>query len=118
LAVGQIYLLANPLLREPLRIEHLKPRLLGHWGTTPGLNLIYAHLNRVIRNWDLNMIYVTGPGHGGPGAHHDPLAVRAERTPLRRFAGTGRLAAGWRLGLVTFGVYCCCEARWRKVRPG
>jgi xylulose-5-phosphate/fructose-6-phosphate phosphoketolase len=67
LSAGQIYLLANPLLREPLRPEHIKPRLLGHWGTTPGLNLIYAHLNRVIRNWDLNMIYVTGPGHGGPG---------------------------------------------------
>ena len=67
LSVGQIYLMDNPLLREPLRPEHMKPRLLGHWGTTPGLNLIYAHLNRVIRNWDLNMIYVTGPGHGGPG---------------------------------------------------
>ncbi len=67
LSAGQIYLMANPLLREPLRPEHIKPRLLGHWGTTPGLNLIYAHLNRVIRNWDLNVIYVTGPGHGGPG---------------------------------------------------
>jgi xylulose-5-phosphate/fructose-6-phosphate phosphoketolase len=67
LSVGQIYLMDNPLLREPLRPEHVKPRLLGHWGTTPGLNLIYAHLNRVIRNWDLSMIYVTGPGHGGPG---------------------------------------------------
>ena len=67
LSVGQIYLMDNPLLSEPLRPEHIKPRLLGHWGTTPGLNLIYAHLNRVIRNWDLNMIYVTGPGHGGPG---------------------------------------------------
>ena len=67
LSVGQIYLRDNPLLREPLRPEHIKPRLLGHWGTTPGFNLIYAHLNRVIRNWDLNMIYVTGPGHGGPG---------------------------------------------------
>ena len=67
LSVGQIYLMDNPLLREPLRPEHVKPRLLGHWGTTPGLNLIYAHLNRVIRNWDLNMLYVTGPGHGGPG---------------------------------------------------
>ena len=67
LSVGQIYLLDNPLLTEPLRPEHIKPRLLGHWGTTPGLNLIYAHANRVIRNWDLSMIYVTGPGHGGPG---------------------------------------------------
>jgi xylulose-5-phosphate/fructose-6-phosphate phosphoketolase len=67
LSVGQIYLLANPLLREPLQPEHVKPRLLGHFGTTPGLNLIYAHLNRAIRERDLNAIYVTGPGHGGPG---------------------------------------------------
>jgi xylulose-5-phosphate/fructose-6-phosphate phosphoketolase len=67
LSVGQIYLLGNPLLAEPLKPEHIKPRLLGHWGTTPGLNLIYVHMNRVIRNWDLDAIYVTGPGHGGPG---------------------------------------------------
>jgi xylulose-5-phosphate/fructose-6-phosphate phosphoketolase len=67
LSVGQIYLLDNPLLREPLRAEHIKPRLLGHWGTTPGLNLLYVHLNRAIRERDLDMIYVTGPGHGGPG---------------------------------------------------
>ncbi|OMC49184.1 phosphoketolase family protein [Mycobacterium sp. IS-1264] len=67
LSVGQIYLLDNPLLTEPLSAEHVKPRLLGHWGTTPGLNLIYAHLNRIIRNRDANVIYVTGPGHGGPG---------------------------------------------------
>ena len=66
LSVGEIYLLDNPLLRGPLLPEHVKPRLLGHWGTTPGLNLIYAHLNRVIRAWDLNAIYVIGPGHGGP----------------------------------------------------
>src|SRR4030066_161777 len=67
LSVGQIYLMDNPLLREPLRAEHIKPRLLGHWGTTPGLNFIYAHLNRVIRERDLDMIYIIGPGHGGPG---------------------------------------------------
>jgi xylulose-5-phosphate/fructose-6-phosphate phosphoketolase len=67
LSVGQIYLLDNPLLREPLTPEHIKPRLLGHWGTTPGLNLIYAHLNRIIRNRDANVIFITGPGHGGPG---------------------------------------------------
>ena len=66
LSVGQIYLLDNPLLREPLRIEHVKPRLLGHWGTSPGLNFIYAHLNRVIVEQDLDVIYVAGPGHGGP----------------------------------------------------
>ncbi len=68
LSVGQIYLLDNPLLREPLKAEHVKPRLLGHWGTTPGLNFIYVHMNRVIRNWDLNAVYVMGPGHGGPAA--------------------------------------------------
>ena len=67
LSAGQIYLMANPLLRRPLQPEDIKPRLLGHWGTTPGLNLLYAHLNRVIRHWDLDMIFIAGPGHGGPG---------------------------------------------------
>jgi xylulose-5-phosphate/fructose-6-phosphate phosphoketolase len=67
LSVGQIYLYANPLLREPLKLEHVKPRLLGHWGTTPGLNFIYLHFNRLIKNHDLNVIFVAGPGHGGPG---------------------------------------------------
>src|SRR5262245_30666275 len=67
LSVGQIYLYANPLLKQPLKREHIKPRLLGHWGTTPGLNFIYVHLNRVIKEHDLNMIYIAGPGHGGPG---------------------------------------------------
>ncbi|MBV8581570.1 MAG: phosphoketolase family protein, partial [Candidatus Eremiobacteraeota bacterium] len=67
LSVGQIYLLANPLLREPLRREHLKPRLLGHWGTTPGLNFVYVHLNRLIRRHGVDVLYVAGPGHGGPG---------------------------------------------------
>ncbi|HXP83823.1 MAG TPA: phosphoketolase family protein [Bryobacteraceae bacterium] len=66
LSVGQIYLLANPLLTEPLRLDHIKPRLLGHWGTSPGLNFIYAHCNRIIKQYDLNMIYIAGPGHGGP----------------------------------------------------
>jgi xylulose-5-phosphate/fructose-6-phosphate phosphoketolase len=67
LSVGQIYLYDNPLLREPLKLEHVKPRLLGHWGTTPGLNFIYVHLNRLIRRRDLSVIYIAGPGHGGPG---------------------------------------------------
>src|SRR6516225_7103184 len=67
LSVGQIYLFDNPLLKETLRLEHIKARLLGHWGTTPGLNFIYAHCNRVIRKYGLNMIYIAGPGHGGPG---------------------------------------------------
>lgn len=67
LSVGQIYLMGNPLLREPLKLEHIKPRLLGHWGTTPGLNFIYVHFNRLIKKHDLNVIYICGPGHGGPG---------------------------------------------------
>ena len=66
LSVGQIYLYDNPLLNKPLTLKHIKPRLLGHWGTTPGLNFIYVHLNRIIKQYDLNVIYVTGPGHGGP----------------------------------------------------
>src|SRR2546427_248223 len=66
LSVGQIYLYDNPLLLEPLKAEHIKPPLLGHWGTTPGQNFIYVHLNRIIKQYDLNMIYISGPGHGGP----------------------------------------------------
>jgi xylulose-5-phosphate/fructose-6-phosphate phosphoketolase len=80
LSVGQIYLLANPLLREPLRIEHVKPRLLGHWGTTPGLNFVYAHLNRVIRAHDLDAIFVTGPGTAGPASWPAPTS----RAPTAR----------------------------------
>ncbi len=67
LSVGQIYLYDNPLLRKPLKLDHVKPRLLGHWGTTPGLNFIYVHLNRLIKMHELNVIYIAGPGHGGPG---------------------------------------------------
>lgn len=66
LTIGQIYLQDNPLLREPLKPEHIKPRILGHWGTSPGLSFIYVHLNRIIRNHNANMIYLAGPGHGGP----------------------------------------------------
>ncbi len=66
LSVGQLYLRHNPLLKEPLKLEHVKNMLLGHWGTTPGQNFIYTHLNRIINRFDLNMIYVSGPGHGGP----------------------------------------------------
>jgi xylulose-5-phosphate/fructose-6-phosphate phosphoketolase len=93
LSVGQIYLLDNPLLREPLTPKHIKPRLLGHWGTTPGLNLIYAHLNRVIRHRDLNVIYITGPGHGGPG-----LVANAylEGTYSEVYTGIGQDADGMR----------------------
>ncbi len=66
LSVGQIYLMDNPLLKEPLQLKHVKPRLLGHWGTTSGQNFLYVHLNRVIKKYDLNMLYISGPGHGGP----------------------------------------------------
>jgi xylulose-5-phosphate/fructose-6-phosphate phosphoketolase len=83
LSVGQIYLKDNPLLEEPLKLEHIKPRLLGHWGTTPGLNFLYVHLNRLIKENDLNMIYVIGPGHGGPGivAHTYLEGSYTERYP-------------------------------------
>src|SRR5450759_4340617 len=74
ISVGQIYLLNNPLLAEPLTLEDIKPRLLGHWGTTPGLNLIYAHANRVIKNRDLDAIYIMGPGHGGPARSRTPIS--------------------------------------------
>src|SRR3989449_5541178 len=67
ISVGQIYLYANPLLREPLQLKHIKPRLLGHWGTTPGLNFVYVHLNRLVKEHNLDAIYIAGPGHGGPG---------------------------------------------------
>ena len=66
LTIGQIYLLANPLLREPLSFEHIKPRLLGHWGTSPGLSFVYAHASRLIQHTGQEMIYLAGPGHGGP----------------------------------------------------
>ena len=83
LTVGQIYLQDNPLLETPLKLEHIKPRLLGHWGTTAGLNFIYVHLNRLIKEHDLNMIYVIGPGHGGPGlvAHSYLEGSYTERFP-------------------------------------
>src|SRR3982751_64289 len=103
LSVGQIYLRANPLLREPLRPEHIKPRLLGHWGTTPGLNFLYVHLNRAIRARDLDAIFVTGPGHGGPAGvaqsylegtytelySHDTRDVHGIETLFRQFSFPG-----------------------------
>src|SRR3984893_9862403 len=93
LSVGQIYLRDNPLLREPLKLEHTKPRLLGHWGTTPGLNFIYAHLNRAIHQHDLNAIYVTGPGHGGPGVRAN---VSLEGTYSEIYPHIGRDEEGLR----------------------
>ena len=94
LSVGQIYLLDNPLLREPLRPEHVKPRLLGHWGTTPGLNLLYAHMNRAIRARDLDAIFVTGPGPRRPGARRQHLARgHLQRGLPARHAATRRACA-------------------------
>ena len=83
LSVGQIYLLDNPLLKQPLRPEHIKPRLLGHRGTTPGLNFIYAHLNRAIRASELNVIYICGPGHGGPAWLPIPISKAPTRKSIR-----------------------------------
>ncbi len=91
LAVGQIYLLDNPLLREPLRPEHIKPRLLGHWGTTPGLNFVYAHINRAIKTYDLEAIFITGPGHGGPALLAN---VYLEGTYTEIYPDVSRDAAG------------------------
>ncbi len=93
LSVGQIYLRDNPLLREPLRLEHVKPRLLGHWGTTPGLNFIYAHFNRIIVERDLDAIYVAGPGHGGPGVVANAYL---EGTYSEVYPAVGRDIAGLR----------------------
>ena len=93
LSVGQIYLYDNPLLRQPLTLAHIKPRLLGHWGTTPGLNFVYAHLNRVILRHDLNVIFIAGPGHGGPG-----IVANAwlEGTYSETYPGIGQDAEGMR----------------------
>src|SRR2546429_8674520 len=83
LSVGQIYLLDNPLLKVPLKREHVKPRLLGHWGTSPGLNMLCVHLNRIIKRDNLNVIYIIGPGHGGPslGAPAHPQGTHREGYP-------------------------------------
>ena len=84
LSVGQIYLKDNPLLESPLTIEHVKPRLLGHWGTTPGLNFLYVHLNRLIKENGLNMMFVAGPGHGGPGIVAHTYLEGSTRNAIRR----------------------------------
>lgn len=114
LSVGQIYLLDNPLLAEPLAAEHVKPRLLGHWGTTPGLNLIYAHLNRIIRERDANVIYITGPGHGGPG-----LVANAylEGTYSEVYTGIGQDVDGMRKLFRQFSFPGASPATWQPRRP-
>ena len=101
LSAGQIYLMGNPLLREPLAIQHIKPRLLGHWGTTPGLNFIYAHMNRAIRARDLDAIFVAGPGHGGPGVVANTWL---EGTYSEVYPGIGRDAEGLRRLFTQFSL--------------
>ena len=93
LTVGQIYLMANPLLREPLRPEHIKPRLLGHWGTSPGLSFIYAHVSRLIRHTGQQMIYLAGPGHGGPALVGGWPRGHLQRDLPAGLPGRGRHAA-------------------------
>jgi xylulose-5-phosphate/fructose-6-phosphate phosphoketolase len=99
LTIGQIYLLGNPMLQEPLRPQHIKPRLLGHWGTSPGLSLVYAHLNRVIQQRNADVLYLAGPGHGGPavvanvwleGTYQEvyPQVTRDAAGMLRLFRGS------------------------------
>ena len=109
LSVGQIYLYDNPLLKKPLSKEHVKPRLLGHWGTTPGLNFVYVHLNRLIKAHDLKMIYITGPGHGGPG-----LVASRPATALR--PGDAIPAARPKRAFYTIGG-CAVSVRAGRMRP-
>jgi hypothetical protein len=90
LSVGQIYLYDNPLLREPLTLAHVKPLVVGHWGTTPGQNFIYVHLNRVIKKFDLDMFYIAGPGHGGPAIVGNVYLEGTWRGLSRRHPGRGR----------------------------
>src|SRR5829696_9177269 len=115
LSVGQIYLLANPLLREPLRIEHVKPRLLGHWGTTPGLNFVYAHMNRAIVRRDLDAIYVTGPGHGGPGLVANSYL---EGTYSEVYPHVGRDEEGLRRLFRQFSFPVCIPSHAAPETPG
>ncbi|MCW2640153.1 MAG: Fructose-6-phosphate phosphoketolase [Dactylosporangium sp.] len=114
LSVGQIYLMDNPLLREPLRPEHVKPRLLGHWGTTPGLNLLYAHLNRIIAARRREMIYVTGPGHGGPGLVANTWL---EGTYSEIYPSVGKDETGMRRLFKQFSFPAACPVTSPRRRP-
>ena len=114
LSVGQIYLYDNPLLKQTLTKEHIKPRLLGHWGTTPGLNFIYVHLNRLIKKHDLNMIYITGPGHGGPG-----LVANAylEGTYSEVYPNISPDEEGMKRLFTQFSFPAASQAMWHRRRP-
>ena len=113
-SVGQIYLLDNPLLREPLQLRHVKPRLLGHWGTTPGLNFVYVHLNRVIRKFDLDTLYVCGPGHGGPAMVANTYL---EGTYTEVYPHVTQDADGLRRLFRQFSFPAAFRATWRPRRP-
>jgi len=112
--VGQIYLYDNALLKKPLTLEHIKPRLLGHWGTTPGLNFVYVHLNRVIKEHDLNALYITGPGHGGPG-----LVANAylEGTYSEVYPNISQDEDGLKRLFKQFSFPAASPAMWRRKRP-
>src|SRR5580698_3602746 len=106
LSVGQIYLLDNPLMKEPLQLKHVKARLLGHWGTTPGQNFVYVHVNRIIQEYDLDMIYISGPGHGGPavvantyleGTYSELYpAITQDEDGIKRLSSNSRFPVGFR----------------------
>ena len=116
LSVGQIYLLDNPLLREPLKREHIKPRLLGHWGTSPGFNMLCVHLNRVIKKDDLNMIYIIGPGHGGPSlvAHAYLEGTYSEFYPNISQDEEGMETAVQAIQLPRWNSQPCCSGNARQ----
>ena len=114
LSIGQIYLFDNPLLTEPLKPEHIKPRLLGHWGTTPGLNFIYAHCNRVIKKYDLDMIYIAGPGHGGPGVVANTYL---EGTYSEFYPNIGQDAEGMKRLFTQFSFPGGIPSQSRRKRP-
>ena len=115
LSVGQIYLLDNPLLERGLEAEDIKPRLLGHWGTTPGLNLVYAHLNRLIRERDVNAIFLAGPGHGGPAAVANAWL---EGTYSEVYPAVGYDAPGLRALFRQFSFPGVSGATWLGMPPG
>jgi xylulose-5-phosphate/fructose-6-phosphate phosphoketolase len=114
LSVGQIYLFANPLLRQPLKREHVKPRLLGHWGTTPGLNFLYVHFNRAIKKYDLDAIFICGLGHGGPAMVAN---VYLEGTYSEYYPNISRDEEGMKRLFTRFSFPAASPATTRRRRP-
>jgi phosphoketolase len=115
LSVGQIYLYDNPMLREPLTLAHVKPLVVGHWGTTPGQNFIYVHLNRVIKKFDLDMFYIAGPGHGGPAIVGN---VYLEGTWSEIYPNVTQDEAGMKKLFTQFSFPAVSPATWRRRRQG